>query len=86
MRFRCPNYRQILELTPYRPTLLCPACERWCRIPIPDEFELSGGPTLTAPAPSPRAPSSKESSGQYSERVPPRSTDEVGTEKARYPC
>jgi hypothetical protein len=51
MRFRCPNCQQVLELSQFTPTLLCPSCERWCRIPIPNEFELSGGPTTITTSP-----------------------------------
>ena len=40
MRFHCPHCRHILEVAPFTEAFLCPACEQWCRIPAPDEFEL----------------------------------------------
>ena len=44
MRFRCPTCQHILELTQATQAALCPACQQWCRIPLPDEFELSREP------------------------------------------
>jgi len=41
MRFHCPHCQQVLEVVEPTETFLCPACELWCRIPIPDEFELN---------------------------------------------
>jgi hypothetical protein len=45
MRFRCPTCQHVLELTHPTQAALCPACQQWCRIPIPDEFELSQEPS-----------------------------------------
>jgi hypothetical protein len=53
MRFRCPHCQQILEVAEVTDILLCPACERWCRIPISEEFELSGERRFEIP---PRVP------------------------------
>lgn len=40
MRFRCPTCQNVLEVAKPTNALLCPACEQWCRIPVPDEFTL----------------------------------------------
>jgi hypothetical protein len=40
MRFRCPYCQHILEVAKPTHALLCPACEQWCRIPLPEEFTL----------------------------------------------
>jgi hypothetical protein len=64
MRFRCPHCQHILELVTPTETLQCPACEMWCRIPLPAEFELRKAnarrtrePRSETPAPPPPPPS-----------------------------
>jgi hypothetical protein len=45
MRFRCPNCKNVLEVSKPTEALLCPTCEKWCRIPSPkkapaEDFEI----------------------------------------------
>jgi hypothetical protein len=40
MRFHCPHCPHILEVSQPTEAYLCPACKRWCRIPILAELEL----------------------------------------------
>ena len=91
MRFRCPHCRQILEVIQLTEKLLCPACEQWCRIPIPDEFELSCEPKRDIPPPNanvpfeprltpsepPRVPHRESITTRQSEELPLRPRDEL---------
>lgn len=76
MRFPCPHCQHVLEVDQPAETVLCPACELWCRIPISDEFEPKHDdiaeiplppearpyePTLAPSEPSPLVPSDANS-------------------------
>ena len=53
MRFRCPHCQQILEVEGLADTLLCPACEMWCRIPS-SSAAAAAASQRSSPPPSPR--------------------------------
>jgi hypothetical protein len=54
MRFHCPHCQQVLEVVTPTEMFLCPACELWCRIPIPEPpTEFSDGPRLAPSNPEP---------------------------------
>jgi hypothetical protein len=52
MRFRCPHCQQVLEVVTPTEMFLCPACELWCRIPLPQEFKPSKEETRPSAEPS----------------------------------
>lgn len=52
MRFRCPHCQQVLEVVTPTEMFLCPACELWCRIPLPHEFKPSKEETRPSVEPS----------------------------------
>jgi hypothetical protein len=73
MRFRCPHCQQILELVTPTEMLLCPACELWCRIPLPASTPRCSEPKRSE-TPAPQRPKNEglPASARWSQGWEPR--------------